>query len=587
MSFTLNKVSFITLSLLFILALHPVLHAQTTTLTTTQTTSQTTTQKISLEKLMEEARVALSTSHYDTAISLYTQVISHNDLQFGVLALEYLGVAREKNGQLAHAKSIYQQFLEKYPKDKSAPRVRQRLNALITAASQPKEKLRQVKTKSPQKKLEWNGFGGFSQYYRHAELKIKDNFSKEESEVDVESSLTSDLFYSLRGRSDSWDLQFRLGAGYLNDFLPNSDNQERLGELNMEIKNRTTRHALRVGRQRGNGAGLLGRFDGILSKFQFSNSYQLHLIYGYPVEYTNDVSVNDDKKVYGINLDIGPFHGWELTPFYIEQRTSSLQDRKATGLETRFFDQNKTLFTLIDYDIGFREINNILAIGSWRPGNATTITVNIDLRKSPVLLISNAIQGQPEEDIEELALRFNQEDLRDLASNRSADSTLISTGINHKLNPHWTIFSSVTLTRLSSIPASDGVEAVPGTGDEWSYDVQLISNGLLKEFDTGIYSLRYFDGSTSKRTTINLDFRYPINQHFKMSPQLRVDLRESTDDDTNQWVYKPSFKMSYRHNKKYHLELELGVEWSNRELTGGNEETSRGFFGTLAYRLDL
>jgi len=541
----------------------------------------------SVADLMEEARVALSTSEYDVAINLYTRVIARDDLQYQMLALEYLGVAREKNGQLAHAKAIYEQFLEKYPLDKSASRVRQRLNALITAASKPKEKLRQIEKKPARERMEWSGFGGFSQYYRHYDLKVEDDISDRETDIDIESSLSSDLFYSVRGRNSSWDLEFRLGAGYLNDFLADSDDEDRLSELYADIEHSDTGHALRIGRQRGNNAGVLSRFDGIQTSFQLSDSYQLNLLYGFPVETTNDVSINDDKKLYGINLDAGPFGGWEFTPFYVEQRVDSLLERKAAGLETRYFDQSKTLFTLIDYDIEFEEINNILAIGSWRLSSATTITTNIDLRKSPLLLISNALQGQSEESIEELHKRFDEDELRKIAADRSADSTLISTGVNHRLNQRWTLYSSVTMTRLSSMPASAGVAELDGTGNEWSYDVQFISSGLIKEYDTGICSLRYFDGSRSQRTTANLDFRYPLNQNLRISPRMRIDFRKNTDNDTEQWIYKPSLRMTYRHHKKYHFEFELGGEWSDRQLSGNNEEKSQGLFGTVGYRIDL
>jgi len=419
--------------------------------------AQKTALKKPIEALMEEARVALSTKQYDIAINLYTRVIAGNDLQYRMLALEYLGVAREKNGQLAHAKAIYEQFLKTYPLDKSAFRVQQRLNALITAASKPKEKLRQIESKPAGKKLEWRSFGGFSQYYRYADLKVKDNVGDTETHIDIESSLSSDLFYVARGRNDDWDLQFRLGAGYLNNFLANADDENRLSELYTDIKSKRTGHTLRIGRQRGNQAGVLGRFDGIQTSFGLHNNYQLNLLYGYPVETTNDTTINNNKKLYGINLDIGPFGGWSLTPFYVTQRIDALQERQATGLEARYFDQSKTLFTLIDYDIQFEKTNNILAIGNWRLTNATTLTAHIDLRKSPILLISNALQGQPEENIKELSQRFNEEELRNIAADRSADHTLISSGVNHRFNQHWTLYSSVTMMRLSSMPASASV----------------------------------------------------------------------------------------------------------------------------------
>ena len=56
---------------------------------------------------------------------------------FSKEAQEYLGLARERNGQLAHAKAEYRIYLAKYPEGEDAQRVRQRLDALVTAYQAP------------------------------------------------------------------------------------------------------------------------------------------------------------------------------------------------------------------------------------------------------------------------------------------------------------------------------------------------------------------------------------------------------------------------------------------------------------------
>jgi hypothetical protein len=137
------------------------------------------------------------------------------------------------------------------------------------------------------------------------------------------------------------------------------------------------------------------------------------------------------------------------------------------------------------------------------------------------------------------------------------------------------------------MPASAGVDALSGTDNELSYDLQLIGSGILKEADSAILSLRYFDGTTSKRTSVGIDMRYPITRNFRFNPRFRLDLRKSIRDDTDQTIYRPSVKLTYRMKRKIHFEMELAGEWSTRELTNGNEEETRGLFGTLGYRIDL
>ena len=54
-------------------------------------------------------------------------------------AQELLGLAREKNGQTAHAKAEYQRYLALYPDADGAARVRQRLAALLATGRQAEE----------------------------------------------------------------------------------------------------------------------------------------------------------------------------------------------------------------------------------------------------------------------------------------------------------------------------------------------------------------------------------------------------------------------------------------------------------------
>ena len=95
-----------------------------------------------LANLLDEANRAMLDEDYRRAVQLFTKIrdASSGDVRRHVQ--ELLGVAREYNGQFAHAVAEYQQYLEDYPQAEDAKRVKQRLTALITAPEKPKEKLR-------------------------------------------------------------------------------------------------------------------------------------------------------------------------------------------------------------------------------------------------------------------------------------------------------------------------------------------------------------------------------------------------------------------------------------------------------------
>ena len=91
---------------------------------------------------MEEARQKMTSEDYAGAIRIYTKVSQSAENRYSQDALEFLGLARERKAQLAQAKLVYRDYLERYPDGEGAERVRQRLLALITVRKQPREKLR-------------------------------------------------------------------------------------------------------------------------------------------------------------------------------------------------------------------------------------------------------------------------------------------------------------------------------------------------------------------------------------------------------------------------------------------------------------
>jgi hypothetical protein len=84
-----------------------------------------------LEELMARARNEMLAENYPTAIRLYTKILREGETRYAPDALEYLGLARERNGQEAHAAAEYRRYLANYAGTGGAPRVQQRLDALV------------------------------------------------------------------------------------------------------------------------------------------------------------------------------------------------------------------------------------------------------------------------------------------------------------------------------------------------------------------------------------------------------------------------------------------------------------------------
>ncbi len=82
--------------------------------------------------LLTSARAALTANDNERAIQLLTKLQALPANPYTADAQELLGVARERNGQLAHAKAEYEAYLQTYPDAEGAARVRQRLAAIET-----------------------------------------------------------------------------------------------------------------------------------------------------------------------------------------------------------------------------------------------------------------------------------------------------------------------------------------------------------------------------------------------------------------------------------------------------------------------
>ena len=113
-----------------------------------------------LAKMMELTRRTMTAGEYAKAIRMLEAILEEPDKTFEKEARELLGLARERNGQIAHAKAEYRAYLELYPEGEDAARVSQRLQGLVTATQQPREPLRQEKERAVQGRMGdlWQSF---------------------------------------------------------------------------------------------------------------------------------------------------------------------------------------------------------------------------------------------------------------------------------------------------------------------------------------------------------------------------------------------------------------------------------------------
>ncbi|MBA1331926.1 hypothetical protein QQ73_12605, partial [Candidatus Endoriftia persephone str. Guaymas] len=157
-----------------------------------------------------------------------------------------------------------------------------------------------------------------------------------------------------------------------------------------------------------------------------------------------------------------------------------------------------SVFGQFDYDIFHNELAMFLFQSNWSLTDDTKAYINLDYRSSPIITTSNALQGQEGvSSIKELSLSFTDDEIYQLALDRTANSTVVSLGGTHFLARDFQLSGDLTVANTSGTSASGGVDATAATGNEFYYTFQVLKNNLLKNGDIGILNLRYIDANSA------------------------------------------------------------------------------------------
>jgi tetratricopeptide (TPR) repeat protein len=500
-----------------------------------------------LAQLMEQARQAMAKGDYSRAVAIYNKVLQSPDNPYQRDAQEFIALGRERKGQLAHAKAEYTKYLKMYPEGEGAERVRQRLTGLVTARKSPRKRLRQAKADTSR----WDYYGGISQFYRRFV-----NVFDDEGEVVSESSLATDLDLTARRRGEAWDFNSRFTGGYRRDFLDSDhENETRISSVFFDVSDGSKVFFTRIGRQTRNTGGVLGRFDGAHLSYQLTDWSTANMVSGFPVDSTRD-GLHTEHYFYGASIDLGTFaEAWDFTGYAIQQTTEGFTDRRAVGAEVRHFRPGRSLFTQVDYDIHFGELNNFIALGNWTFPNKVSLNATADYRKSPSLSTLNALQGQLARTLDELRQGLSDKEIYQLAKDRTSTSRTYTLGAAYPLSERFQLTGDATMTNLTDTPASGGVDAIPGTGNDYFYSLQLTGSSLFKAGDVSILQLRYSDTGDANTTSFLVNSRYPVTRQFRVNPRVRVNYRRNTDDDSTQWIIAPRLRLDYRVLRRYRFEI--------------------------------
>ena len=532
-----------------------------------------------IETTLRKARTALGRKDYNTAIAALTRLLEQPEFAKRAQAQELMGLARERNRQLAHAKAEYEEYLRRYPDGPAVKRVRERLHALRLAT-----RAARTGADGGAEDRSWKLYGAAAQTYRRDASQLDND--AQSTDVTTLNALITDFDVVARRRGERFSVSSRASLGYIKDMLSaGPGDQTRVSSLFVELGDRERDWSARLGRQSRNSGGLFGTFDGLAASHQLKPRLRVDAAYGFPVENTREAP-QSHRQFAGLSLDFGTFaDAWDVALYGVTQQLDGSVDRQAFGTEVRYFRPGRTIVALLDYDVHFKELNNAVFLATFALPARWTVTANVDQRKSPSLSLRNALIGQPVATFDELLTLIPRSELEQLAVDRSADSRLYSLSVARPFGERWQWTLDYASFSTDGTPESGGVDAIAATGTDDSVSLQGIAASLFGGKDLSVIVLRHQTGASVDTDSVGLSTRLPLWRSWRIGPRLRVDQRHLHDDGSTQMLYVPTVRLDLQRSRML-LECEVGAEMGRRTLGEASENTTRFYF-SLGYRLSF
>src|SRR5579864_6190097 len=481
-----------------------------------------------LKSTLAAARTALGARDYPKAIALLTKLQRQPEFPERARAQELLGLARERAGQLAHAKAEYEEYLRRYPNGEAAERVALRLRILRAAEA----RARTGREASAQARG-WEVSGDWSQLFRYDGSSISNGPPPPNTQTvplastaTAENAVFNDLDLLARRRGESIDWIARLSAGYDKSFQSSAaalGNPTRVSLASLEVLDRPLGVLGRVGRQVSVEDGILGTFDGIFLSWQFKPAWSVNAAAGYPVEQLI-LAPQTQERFETLGLHVAPPGAhWDGGIFASTSEFQGLKDRQAVGLEARYVGGAASLVTVVDYDTFYHSLNTASLIGTLLLPARFNVSFDAERRNSPVLTTRNALVGQTFTDIEQLEQVFTQQQIYQLARDRTPITSDYSVTITRPLGQRFQLTAIVTGTETAATPASGGVAAVAGTGMLLDYQAQLAGTDLWHAGDFSVVTLTTGNTEIGRIDSIAATSRFPIGGAWRLGPRFTVD----------------------------------------------------------------
>ena len=525
--------------------------------------------------LFASAQSAMTQGNHAAALDALNELLNLPPNSQTRQAQQLAGIARVRMGDVARARIEFETYLQLYPSGDGSERVRRELAALPAAAPAPVTR--------PRAPTETTTTGSLSTYYYGGNGQVRSQDFKDSPiaglpQIAGEPLLTTDktrqslndVDLTWRRRDDERDLRFVVRDTYTSDLERSDRSKNRLSALYADYRSLTDGYAVRLGRQSPQGGGVLGRFDGMTASYLVRSKIKLGAVAGVPA----DTFFDSKRRFAGASIDVdGMLPNFGAGLYAIQQRIDNEVDRRAVGLEMRYFKGGASLFSQFDYDTAIKGLNIATVQGTLVLEDATVFNMLYDRRALTLLALGNALTfADPTTGVLYTRLQdklngppaITVQQLRDQIKRTTPYVTQAQAGVTHPLNATWQIGASGQLVNIGAIPPVPEVLGFetgrPATGNIYTLSAQLIGLNLYSSRDTHVLAGSAIHGTSFDGILVSYNHSSVVAEHWQLEPSLQYYRDRTADGTTKNERWTPGLRLTYRGWQRWALETYVTYE---------------------------
>jgi hypothetical protein len=524
--------------------------------------------------LFATAQAALAQQNFVAATAALNELLNLPPNRNTRMAQELAGISRARMGDAARARIEFETYLQLYPQGEGSDRVRRELAALPA----PAPKGAQAGDTRPAAETTVTGSASMTYFGGNGQIRSQDFKDSPIAglpqvagdplfSADKSRQLFNDVDLTWRRRDVDSDMRFVFRDSYTTDLERSDKSKNRLSALYLDYKSLSGGYGVRLGRQSPTGGGVMGRFDGISGNVILRPKLKLSAVAGEPT----DKFFESRRRFYGMSLDAdGLLPSFGAGVYAIQQTIDSEIDRRAVGLDLRYFKNGASIFSQFDYDTLIKGLNIATVQGTLIMDDMTVLNALYDRRALTMLALGNALTFEDPANPGVLFTRIADKlstttllALRDQIKRTTPFITQGQLGITRPLNKTWQVGASAQLTNTGAIPPVPEVVGFengrPATGNIYSVSAQLIGLNLYSPRDTHVFSTTYIRSPTLHGFLLGYNNSSIAWDFWQFEPSLQY-YRDRTPEGNTSQRWTPGLRLTYRGWDRWSVESNLTYE---------------------------